>query len=458
MNSISHAPRPNPILSDFWMEPAHVRVLYGGRSSSKSWDAATFAINVALQTSSRFLCARQFQNRIQDSVYTLLKTQIRRFGLSKYFDITNNKITCIPTGSEFIFYGLWRNIEEIRGMEGINICWIEEAHLMTKEQWQILEPTLIRNEGYQFWIIFNPKLITDFVYQRFVVKPPPNAVVKKINYLDNPFLNPEALAVINNMRDENEDDYNHFYLGEPLCDDEGSIIKRSHVLAAIDAHITLGIEIRGASRLGFDVADDGEDSCAMIESIGSLVAWADLWKAKEDELLKSCTRVWHEARTRKASVIYDAIGVGAASGAKFNELNQGEAEIVSHSKYFAGGAPTKPDSNYGLTGIKNRDFFSNIKAQSWWIVADRLRNTYNAVKNGHKFDDSEMIFIASDLPHLDKLIDELCTPKRDYDKAGRVMVESKKELAKRDIPSPNLADAFIMANETLKINSWDQYK
>jgi hypothetical protein len=38
------------------------------------------------------------------------------------------------------------------------------------------------------------------------------------------------------------------------------------------------------------------------------------------------------------------------------------------------------------------------------------------------------------------------------------MVESKKELAKRDIPSPNLADAFIMANETLKINSWDQYK
>ncbi|EBL9229557.1 terminase, partial [Salmonella enterica] len=28
---------------------------------------------------------------------------------------------------------------------------------------------------------------------------------------------------------------------------------------------------------------------------------------------------------------------------------------------------------------------------------------------------------------------------------GRVMVETKKDLAKRDIPSPNVADAFIMA-------------
>jgi phage terminase large subunit len=449
--------RTNPALADFWNAKARNRVLYGGRSSSKSWDAAAVIILIASSCKIRVLCVRQFQNKIEESVYTLLKIQIDRFGLTDKFRVLDNKIICIATGSEFMFYGLWRHIGEIKSIESIDILWSEESHLLSKEQWEILEPT-IRREGSECWFIFNPKLSTDFVWRRFVVNPPPDTIIRRINHDENPFLSSTMIKIIYAAKAENEEDYNHIYLGIPKDDDEGSIIKRSHVLAAIDAHITLGIEIRGARRLGFDVADDGEDSCAMIESIGSLVAWADLWKAKEDELLKSCTRVWHEARTRKASVIYDAIGVGAASGAKFNELNQGEAEIVSHSKYFAGGAPTKPDSNYGLTGIKNRDFFSNIKAQSWWIVADRLRNTYNAVKNGHKFDDSEMIFIASDLPHLDKLIDELCTPKRDYDKAGRVMVESKKELAKRDIPSPNLADAFIMANETLKINSWDQYK
>jgi phage terminase large subunit len=49
------------------------------------------------------------------------------------------------------------------------------------------------------------------------------------------------------------------------------------------------------------------------------------------------------------------------------------------------------------------------------------------------------------MPHLDKLLDELSTPKRDCDNAGRVKVESKKDLSKRDVASPNIADAFIMA-------------
>jgi phage terminase large subunit len=49
------------------------------------------------------------------------------------------------------------------------------------------------------------------------------------------------------------------------------------------------------------------------------------------------------------------------------------------------------------------------------------------------------------MPKIDKLKYELATPKRDFDKVGRVMVESKKDLAKRDIKSPNIADSFIMA-------------
>jgi phage terminase large subunit len=156
------------------------------------------------------------------------------------------------------------------------------------------------------------------------------------------------------------------------------------------------------------------------------------------------------ARESESSVIYDAIGVGAFCGSKFDELNDGQQNQINHLKFFAGGAPSRPDSKYGNTGIKNRDFFSNIKAQKWFEAGERLSNTYNAVKNGQIFDESDMIFIDSSMPYLDKLIDELCTPKRDYDKSGRVMVESKKDLKKRDIMSPNLADAFIMANETVK--------
>ena len=107
----------NPALKPFWKERARNRVLYGGRGSSKSWDAAGVAIARASYIKTRFLCVRALQNKIEESVYALLKIQIERFGLTNQFTILNNKIIHKTTGSEFLFYGLWRHIGEIKSIE-----------------------------------------------------------------------------------------------------------------------------------------------------------------------------------------------------------------------------------------------------------------------------------------------------------------------------------------------------
>jgi len=441
------SPSLNPALRDFWLTPARNRVLYGGRASSKSWDAAGFVTYLADKCKIRVLCVRQFQNKIEESVYTLLKMQIERFGLSPRFTVLDNKIRGRRTGSEFLFYGLWRSIDEIKSLESIDILWIEEAHNLTEEQWKILEPT-IRKAGSQVWVIFNPKLATDFAYKRFVTSPPPDTIIRKINYDENPFLSETMLKIIEAAKLEDHDEYLHIYEGMPKDDDDAAIIKRSWVLAAIDAHKKIGFEASGSKRIGFDVADSGNDKCANVFAYGSVVSWADEWKAGEDELLKSCARTYAAARGREASVTYDSIGVGAGSGAKFGEINdqrrsEGETFLVSYEKFNAGAQVWEPDRSY-QPGITNKDMFANIKAQAWWMLADRFRNTYNAVHRGEKFDDDQLISIASDCPHLDRLVDELSTPKRDYDQNGRVKVESKKDLAKREVASPNLADAFVM--------------
>lgn len=461
------APTLNPVLKDFWTttvapdgKSIRNRVLYGGRASSKSWDAAGWAILIASNARVRFLCARQFQNRVAESVKTLLEATIERFGLQSQFEILETTIRHRVTGSEFLFYGLWRHISEIKSLEGIDICWLEEAHALTKEQWEVLEPTL-RKEGSQFWIIFNPKLSTDFAWRRFVVNPPYGSLVRQINYTENPFLSSTMQRVIAAAKAEDEDDFNHIYLGVPQDDDDEAVIKRSWIMAAIDAHKTLGIEATGQKRLGFDVADSGKDKCATVYAHGPLVSWADQWKAREDELLKSATRAWRSAAEREADLTYDSIGVGAMTGAKINELNEaekieaqraGRAPIrINHTAFNAGGPVWKPDQIYARShpAKTNKDMFANAKAQAWWLVGDMFRNTYNAVNSGQSFASSDMIFIDSETPFLNQLIDELCTPKRDYDNAGRVKVESKKDLAKANReggpqPSPNLADAFVM--------------
>lgn len=448
-------PSLNPALRDFWQTPARNRVLYGGRASSKSHDAAGFAIFLAHNYRVKFMCARQFQNKIADSVYSLLKAKIEAFGLLAHFKLTENSIIHARTGSEFLFYGIARNLNEIKSTEGVDVLWLEEAHALTKNQWEVLEPT-IRKEGSQVWVIFNPAYASDFAYKTFVVSPPAKSIVRKINYTENPFLSQTMLDVINAAKEtaerEGTDDFEHIYLGVPRSDDARVVIKRSWIEAAIDAHLKLGFEAEGQSIMGFDVADDGADKCANVHVHGSVALWADEWKGKEDELLKSCTRTYHAAELRGSMIRYDSIGVGAGSGAKFDELNDAKGKRLRYEKFNAGAAVFKPDDDYladRMTRVKNKDHFSNLKAQTWWLVADRFRNTYDAIHNGTKYPADEMISIVSDMPHLEKLKTELSTPRRDFDKNGRVKVESKDDMAKSNReggpqPSPNIADAFVM--------------
>ena len=446
----------NPVLRDFWSKPSAGKILFGGRMSSKSWDAAANAVRIAQFTKVRILCTRMYQNRIEDSVYNLIKKQAYLFGVAHKFEFQKSKIICKSTGSEFLFYGLARNTDEIKSIEGIDILWIEEAHSLTEAMWLILEPTIIRNKGSECWVVFNPKLATDFVYQRFIINTPKRYIVRQINYDENPFLDPESITKIHEMRDEDYDTYAHIYLGQPLTDDDRAVIKRAWLESATDAHIKLGIETTGARRLGFDVADDGDDLNAMVASYGILTTHVEKWKGLEDELLQSATRVWNYALEHGCSIDYDSIGVGAMAGAKFKELNEIRKEKIEYRKFNAGGAVLDPKREY-MPKILNKDHFSNIKAQAWWNVADRLRKTHAWITKDQPCDPNEIISLSGDLPYLEALKMELSTPHRHFDASGKVKVESKPDLAKRDIKSPNMADAFIMAHMPTKFENKVSY-
>ena len=439
----------NPNLKDFWLDDsgklikARNRVLHGGRASSKSWEFAGRIAQIAQQYKTRVLCVRRFQNKIKESVYTLIKNQIDNFEFTGYTPMA----TSIEhsNGSEFVFYGIERNIDEIKSFEGADVLWIEEAHNLTKEQWKILEPT-IRKQGSEIWISFNPRLITDFVWQNFIVNPPRNTVVRKVNYPENPYLSETMLDAIHDLKEKDYDQYQHVYLGQPLSDDDAVVIKRSWVEAAIDFHLKYDGEMRGAKVSGYDVADSGEDKNAVTIADGSIVLDCYEWQGGENELKKSADRVRIEAVKYGAHVIYDSIGVGAHTGSTLQASG-----FNNFSGFNAGGKVQKPLKKYN--SIKQKEYFSNVKAQAWWLVADRLRNTYDYLHNGNKdYRADDLISISSDINNIEALISELTTPRRDFDKAGRVKVESKDDLKKRDIMSPNLADSFIMAMSISLVN------
>lgn len=434
------------------------RVLKGGRGSGKSFTAAKMAAVWGAIEPLRILCTRELQNSIKESFHAELKNAIESCPwLSTQYDVGVDFLRHKTNGTEFIFKGLRHNITAVKSMAQIDLCIVEEAETVPHSSWVDLLPT-IRAPGSEFWIIYNPKRPNSWVAETFDRDPPPRSVVVSVNHNDNPWFSRE----LNEQRLHDKATmpaslYNHVWEGAYLIDDDTSVIKAAWVQSAIDAHKLIpGLE-DGRATLGFDVADDGDDKCALVLRVGSVAREADEWSGREDEILKSCARAYHAAQQHGAHIIYDSIGVGASAGAKFNELNLANPNNrLTHAGFNAGGKVLRPDAFYGESKVRNRDFFSNIKAQMWWSVADRFMLTHQvveAIKNGTqppKFKIEDLISIDSGIKHLEKLKMELSIPLRDFDNNGRVKVESKQDLKKREVPSPNLADAFIMAYSPIR--------
>lgn len=205
-------------------EKARFKVVYGGRGSAKSSSMARALIIKALQEKNRILCTRELQNSISDSVHRLLTDIIYSNELDSFFEITKTSIKS-TNGSEFIFKGVKNNINEIKSLEGIDICWVEEAQKISEISWDILIPT-IRKSGSEIWICFNPDEKDDPTYQRFIINPPANTIVVKINYDDNKwFSDTELVAEMEYDRQFRPEIYENKWLGNIKKVSEALIFK-----------------------------------------------------------------------------------------------------------------------------------------------------------------------------------------------------------------------------------------
>jgi len=420
------------------IEPHRYKILYGGRGSGKSWTVARLLIEISRRANMRILCGRELQNSISDSVIQLLADTIERHGYLNEFDIQKNKIYNVRTGSIFLFYGIKNNPTKIKSLEGVDICWVEEGENVSKESWDILIPT-IRKENSEIWVTFNPKNILDETYQRFITHPPKDCVSLKVNYDLNPYF-PETLRLeMEECKEKDYELYRHIWLGEPVADSDQAVIKPIWIETAINAHKKLNFEPVGRKVVGFDVADEGGDANANCLAHGSIVLDCVSWK--DGDVITSADRTHTYAIEQQASeIVFDSIGVGAGVKAHFNRILNSRLRAVG---FNAGGAVFQPSIEYSL-GKKNADMFANIKAQAWWAVRDRFYKTYRAVKFGDSYPVDQLISLDSQIAELEYLKAELSRPRVTYDNNGRVKVESKAEMKKRGIPSPNLADSLIM--------------
>lgn len=433
-----------------YLQPARFKVAYGGRGSAKTRTFVTILLNNVMQ-GWRIVCFREIMKSIEDSVMQEFIDEIDRRNLHQWFKIEKKGIQCPSVGGVIKFDGLARNQQKIKGYAGFDAAWLEEAENITADSLKFLIPTL-RKDGSEIWISFNPDDPLGAVYTKFVTKCQyPEyldgrlyCIVRKINFEDNPEFPEELRIDMELMRENDHEMYRHVYLGEPVGNSNLAIIKPMWVEAAIDAHITLGIGASGGRIGGFDVSDEGPDANAFIWRHGVIVQDVELWKDIDPNT--AARHVFRESlRLGLDTVHYDNIGVGAgAKGAIREELDALSIKVTPAEfvGFTASAAVVDPEWEYA-PGKTNKDMFLNLKAQATWLLADRFRNTYDAI-NGKPFDPEQIICLPSTLPHLDQLRGEISQPRREF-MNGKFRVEPKDKMAKRGVPSPNLLDALTMA-------------
>lgn len=432
--------------------PKRLKVFFGGRGGAKSVSFAKQAILDALN-GRRFLCAREFMNSIDDSVYALLVAQIEEMGLEAHFDI---KATAIygPLGSMFKFIGLSRNIKSIKSKHGFDVLWIEEAEDVPEKTWDIIIPT-IRKSGSEIWVGFNPADETDATY-KLLVAPYLDAIgrdgyyedgeiyVRKVSMdTDNPWPPQELVDHSAKMKVEKYKKWLHVYGGEPGLDVDDPVIEPEWVDAAVDAHIKLKFKPRGERIATFDPADTGKDAKAVSLRHGVVVEDVQQWT--DGDVGDATSKAFDMAFEYRADAfIYDNIGMGAGSVKTYLALSNptGRMQVFG---FGSGDSVNQPEHLY-KGDRKNKDTFKNKRAQFWWYLRDRFENTYKAVVKGEYIDTDLMISLSSSIKDLAQLKSELCKQQRKRTPGSRlIQLVSKEEMRSNKIKSPNMADTLMMS-------------
>ncbi len=212
---------------EFLLDPplgsVRYRVAHGGRGGTKSWNFARALLVLGATRKLRILCAREFQNSIKQSVKKTLEIQIEKMGMDGFYSISATEIVG-RNGTEFIFHGLHHNIETIKSLEDIDVCWVEEAATISKESWEVLVPT-IRKQGSEIWVSFNPKFPADPIYRLFCGdNPPANAIIREVSWRDNPFLSDTLREEREAMLERDPEGEAHVWGGLPWTRSDSQVL------------------------------------------------------------------------------------------------------------------------------------------------------------------------------------------------------------------------------------------
>lgn len=235
------------------LRPARYKGAWGGRGSGKSHHFAEALIErCLLHPGTRFVCVREVQKSLDQSVKQLLEDKIERFGVGAEFRVLNTHVET-PGNGLILFQGMQQHTaESIKSLEGYDGAWVEEAQSLSQRSLDLLRPT-IRTPGSEIWCSWNPRHATDPV-DAFLRSEnmPPDAVVVQATYRDNPWFPDVLKAEMTWDLARDQDKYQHVWLGGYERHSEARVFKNWRI-GTLEEFTHTGVTYYFGADWGFSV-------------------------------------------------------------------------------------------------------------------------------------------------------------------------------------------------------------
>ena len=400
--TIKIAEKFRPLLTEHY----RYKLYYGGRAGGKSYAFADCLLLLARQKKLFIACVREVQNSIKDSVYKLLKDRAEYYKFDDFI-FYEDRIENIVTGSKFVFKGLKdQNKQNIKSLEGVDICWCEEAQAITKESFEVLDPT-IRKSGSELWFSMNRENENDAIWRAIAANPDDQTLIVKVNYYDNPFCPDEMKYLAEKCKAENLDDYMHIWEGEPISLGDYKLFNvkdvREAMIPKMDSSTSPLI-------IGLDIARAGSDKTVFCLRKGRWVMKFDVIKGYDTvEVADKLTNYIKELHPARAFLDLGNSGAGVYDIMKA----RGFAGIVKGVNF--GGKAIQPDR------------YKNKRAEMYATANEWIKQE-----------------LPVQLPNDDLLFEELTTIERVKVAGDTLQLEDKELFKKRIGRSPDRADAFVL--------------
>lgn len=364
---------------------------------------------MGLKSKERILCTREIQKSIKESVHQILKEIIENHEMP--YTVTKNAIYCENNETEFIFHGLRDDTSKsIKSLKGVTKCWVEEAQHISKDSLDILIPT-IREENSEIIFTYNRTQELDPVHARFALNPDDNTLYIFSTWAENPFFpevsNKDRLSLKKNCEyNNNMNDYNHVWEGQPYQQSENSALPRWRVQKAMERKIK---KPEGPIEIGVDVARAGSDKTAIYKRHGLKVI--QKWSSSKP------MRTWEVAA--KALEI---------AGDKFDVIRVDDTGV-------GGGVTDELIAKIGSAKVHGINF-----ASKKGIDRDKYPDLIS-----HMYFEFEKILDTVDIPMDQDLLNELSSRKYHYNNSNRLrQIEPKDSFKKVYGKSPDEADALLL--------------